>query len=179
MPLDVQYEICVLKKRSPDLRLFGFVLAGGTWWASRALWWATSLSPSTSPASSWAACITLIISPEPCTSGSLTSKTCPSNSPSTAPCSAVRQHHTAGSHFHSQIIENGTDVKLYYHLLDGQFPPTHLQFPHGLMNYWNLDGPALDLTITHRQPVSVIHTVPEIANADAFFSISFFLFNLF
>lgn len=145
-----------------DVALFP---AGGTWWASRALWWATSLSPFTSPASSWAACITLIISPEPCTSGSLTSKTCPSNSLSTAPCSAVRQHHT-GSHFHSQIIENGTRVKLYYRLLDGQFPPpTRLQFPRGLINYWNLDGPAL-----HRQPVSVIHTVPEIPRFPADFS---------
>lgn len=28
-----------------------------------------------------------------------------------------------GSHLHSRIIENGTDVKLYYHLLDGQLPP--------------------------------------------------------
>ncbi len=113
-------------------RLIWFVPADGMWWASRALWWATSLSPSTSPASSWAACITLIISPEPCTSGSLTSKTCPSNSPSTTPCSAVRQHHT-GSHFHSQIIENGTHVKLYYHLLDGQFPPLAFNF---LVVWW-------------------------------------------
>lgn len=101
-----QREKCI-KIMISVLKVFVFVPVGGTWWASRALWWATSLSPSTSPASSWAACITLIICPEPCTSGSLTSKTCPSNSPSTAPCSAVRQHHAAGSHLHSLIIENG------------------------------------------------------------------------
>lgn len=65
------------------------VCTGGTWWGSRARWWATSPSPSTSQVSSWAACTTLIISLEPCTSALQTSSTCPSSSPSTGPYSAV------------------------------------------------------------------------------------------
>lgn len=72
---------------------------GGTWWGSRARWWATSLSPSTSRASSWAACTTLIISPGPCTSALQTSNTYPSSSLSTGPCSAVNtpRHLTSAS----------------------------------------------------------------------------------
>lgn len=107
--------------------------ADGTWWASRALSWATSPSPSTSPASFWAAYITLIISPEPCTSGSLTLKTCPSNSRSTGPCSAVREHQPPIP----KSFTSAPDVQLYYHLLDGQFSHSHLQFPALLMNYGN------------------------------------------
>lgn len=86
------------------------VYTGGTWWGSRARWWATSLSPSTSRASSWAACITLIISLGPCTSASLTSNTCPSNSPSTGPCSAVYTPHHLSSAFthtlHTELTTN-------------------------------------------------------------------------
>lgn len=64
--------------------------SGGTWSASRVRWWATSPSPSTSPASSWAASITLTTSPEPCTSGLPRSRTCHSPSAWTDHCLAVR-----------------------------------------------------------------------------------------
>lgn len=53
---------------------------GGTWSGSRARWWATSLSPFTFPASSWAAFITRTTSPEPCTKGSQRLRTCHSRS---------------------------------------------------------------------------------------------------
>lgn len=53
---------------------------GGTWSGSRARWWATSLSPFTFPASSWAAFITQTTSPEPCTKGLQRLRTCHSRS---------------------------------------------------------------------------------------------------
>lgn len=65
-------------------------LQGGTWSVSRALWWATSPSPSTSPASFWAACTTPTTSPEPCTRGLRRLRTCHSPSAWTNHCSAVR-----------------------------------------------------------------------------------------
>lgn len=66
-----------------------FICADGTWSAFRAPWWATSQSQSTSLASSSAAFTMLTTSLGPCTSASPISRTCPSSSPSTGPCSVV------------------------------------------------------------------------------------------
>lgn len=70
-------------------RICFFPASGGMWLDSRAPWWAISQSPSTSPASSWAAYTTLTTSPELCTRESLTSRTCHSPSVWTDRCSVV------------------------------------------------------------------------------------------
>lgn len=113
--------LCICAWWLGDLRIKASLFpSGGMWLVSKAPWWPTSLSPSTSPASSWAACTTLTTSPEPCTRGLLTSRTCHSPSAWTDPCSAV------SSTLHWCCCVNVTFSSVQQHL---QVPQSEKQDP--------------------------------------------------